>query len=234
MTTTIMISPDGTVSMAPYGGGAPYRFADLEPSLVGAFLDMPPLASGAIYRGLSEEDRNNLIQFCVSMGVAFTQRIKYLTDNFAAFAFPDTGVWPVPSNDHILEETIVDVQPIASILCCLDGSRYVTPVSGDYSRLQTFAEFRAAHEISVADYLDTILSQETHRINRVMQLVGVETPTEVIEVTYAAATDNGDATAVGRLLARQYLPDQITAYCHRRRFTITSTTPMKDSANAPQ
>lgn len=221
-------------------GDAPFDVPDMDLGFARFLLELQPIArspavatlsmtaavvtamgtSGALYGVLSEAARLELVNVC-SAEPRYLARLRYLLTNFAVFAHPDTQRWPVPANDQVLEEALVNIQPIGSILCMTDGSRYVCQNAGDYSDLRTFAEWRALFEISVPEYLDNLGTQEIHRLSRAVQLATVENPTAPIEITYMRPTPDG-LGEVGRMSFRQYLPDQITAYCERHALTITS------------
>lgn len=191
-------------------GEPPYGISDAR-KLLPILFRLPVEEFAMHYRLIVQSAREGL-QLAAAENEFSAERFLYLQKNFAAFNSPDFPHWPAPMPLDVLEDLYVGVPPIDSILCLLDGTRYILKAAGDYTRLETFAEFRELCGLTVYEYLGGFISMEKARLKRVEHLILMDVP--LGEVTLSAAKD----MAVHTIVARPYLPDQVDNYLARHGF----------------
>lgn len=192
-------------------------------SVIRLWLDLPPVQAGTVSDGptlAATIDRMTPDQYrAFEQSLALDQHLydkwSQLRADFAGLAHPGKEGWPDPDSADLLEEHFVGVAPVACLVYCTDGRRYVRELAKS-SRLLTWAEFAFFYGHSVGDYLKIHLRERIARFERALALVEIDDP-HIVNASFV----KGEQVFSKNL--RVYHDSQVSLYARHQRLTLLGT-----------
>jgi hypothetical protein len=119
--------------------------------------------------------------------------------------------------DEVVDQLMVNIAPIISIIFMSDGSRYVETRPNDLSSIVTFAKFRKDYKNSVEDMLEHTGSEKIAQIQRAMEILRAKPQ------TYEVGLATRDLSVTTKTIT-VFHKDQVAVYASRIGATILDAT----------
>jgi hypothetical protein len=183
--------------------------------LAEAVLDAPAEERQKILSNLSPTTRESFLRI-VTLDEKLMAKFESAAVAQRASKPPKNDNCPIDV-DEVVDQLMVNLAPIISIIFMADGSRYVETRPNDLSSLVTFAKFRKDYKSTVEDMLEHRGAEKIAEIERAMEILRAKPQ------TYEVGLATRDLSVTTKTIT-VFHKDQVAAYASRIGATILDAT----------
>jgi len=122
-----------------------------------------------LMKNMTDDTKKSLIRFA-TLDERLMKRLEEIAASRPAKKAPAGKI----DVNEVVDQLIVNISPIFSIVLMTDGTRYVETKPNDIGSLVTFEEFERIHDQSVDTLLTVIAGQRITQLERVLEILKAE------------------------------------------------------------